>query len=136
MVSWLLLLISPVVKLYNQFQAFRTACIYRLTITPQVCFLERALNDKYDIVSRRITISDPVRRGLLFIYTRAENKPVFIYRRSENMPRYLYTKAETARAGVDFIIKVPLAVSFNAAEMVAFVNAYKMASKRFKISVI
>lgn len=136
LVKWLMVLITPVIKLHNQFTAFRKAVIYRLLITPQIPFLEKALNDRWDSTQRRIYITDPPRKPPRFIYQKAEQKPLFIYRKSEGKPTFIYTKAERNGIGVDFIINVTSAVSFNTNEMIAFVNQFKLASKRYKIRVI
>lgn len=57
----------------------RVANIYRLGITPQVCYLEKMLNDRFDNTARRIFILNPVIKDITYIYTDAENKPVALY---------------------------------------------------------
>lgn len=131
--SFLLTLISPVIGLYNAFMAFRNLMLYRLTITPQVCFLEKMLNDRYDPIERRIWIDDAKVYDYIYVFLKVEDKPVYFYKKSENKPVYMYTRAETNIFGADFTINIPLAVVYNMNELIALVNSYKLASKKFKI---
>lgn len=135
-VAWLLALASPVIRLFNEFQAFRQSVIYHLTISPQVCKLEKLLNDRYDTVNRGIWIDDAREYEPLFLYQKAESKPVHLYRKSENKPKYLYTKAETSALGVDFIIYVPVFVVFDINELSSLIKKYKLVSKTFKVSIV
>jgi hypothetical protein len=138
MLAWCMALVGPVIAMYNQLLLFRDACIYKLTITPQVVFLEKALNDRYDQIARRIFITDLVEYEPIYLYLKAESKAHFFYRKSEAAATktYLYTRAETGKFGVDFIINIPVAVSFDAAELKAFVSTYKLASKIFKVKIV
>ncbi|KAA2245483.1 hypothetical protein F0L74_05870 [Chitinophaga agrisoli] len=59
-----------------------------------------------------------------------------LHRKSEGGAVVLYTKAETTAFNVDFIVNVPIAVSFDMNELTAFVNSYKLASKTFKVKIV
>jgi len=125
---------GAVETVFSLFSNNRNENIYNLSITPQVCYLEKALNDRFDLSDRRIYISDGVFYERLYIYTRAENKPIYIYNRSENKPVYLNTRKETGSDNYDFIVNVPSGLKYNKAEMIAFVEMYKLASKLFTIN--
>lgn len=127
------LLISPIVSLYQTFLLYRSAKLYTLKITPQKCYLELLLNDRYDFTLRRIYIDDSSDKPPLYIYQHAELKPKFIYRRSENNPRYIYTTGESGDIKNDFIVFVPLDISFELAEMISLLKVYKLAGTKFKI---
>jgi hypothetical protein len=129
-------LVAPVNDLHTRFLYYRQTTIYSLGISPQVCYLQKALNDRYDLVLRRIIIVDGVEYDALPLFRKVENKPVRLYRRSESIPLVLYTKSETALFSVDFIVKVPVDISFDQTEMTAFVTSYKLASKVFKIQTV
>jgi hypothetical protein len=129
-------LVSPVNDLHTRFLYYRQNTIYNLGISPQVCYLQKALNDRYDVALRRIKIVDGVEYDAIPLFLKVENKPVKLYRKSEGIPQVLYTKAETALFSVDFIVQVPSDVVFDLAEMTAFVNSYKLASKVFKIQIL
>jgi hypothetical protein len=133
-VSWLQGLASPVNVLYQLFRRNRNSNIYRLKITPQVCYLERLLNDRYDIAERRIRIQDSITFDPVYIFLQQENKPVFIHTKAEQHPVYLYTLAETSIDPVDFVVVVPVDVVFQVAEMKGVLDAYKLAGKTYSIT--
>src|ERR1044072_3137262 len=105
-VTWLLGLCNPISFIYLLFLRNRNNNIYRLKITPQVCYMEKMLNDRYDISERRIKIVDSVSFDPLYIFLQPENKPVYIFTLSEQHPVYIYTYPETTPEPVDFVIQV------------------------------
>lgn len=124
---------KPVSLLYQDFLKYRKAKLYQLMITPQKCWLERLLNDRYDFTQRRVYIGDSVDKPPFYIYQSAELKPQFIYRRSENKPKYIYTGGESGDLKDDFTVFVPLDISFELNEMISLVKVYKLAGTKFKI---
>jgi hypothetical protein len=122
--------------IYNAFKTNRAANLYRLKITPQVVYLEKLLNDRYDIALRRITIDDTITHDALYIYQRDEAKPLPIYLKSENKPVYLYRAEETDLNPVDFTISIPSDIAFQEAELRAMVDSYKLAGKTYIIKII
>lgn len=126
----------PVNDLHSRFVYYRNNALYRLSITPQVCYLEKALNDRYDVIERRIYITDGVELSGLPLFLKVENKPTVFSRKSEGNEQVLYTKAETAYFSADFVINVPVTVPFDISEITAFVNGYKLASKTFKVRIV
>lgn len=133
-INFVKVLVSPVVTLYNQLIAFRDLLLYKITITPQVVYLEKMLNDRYDNIERRIYIEDGLTYDPIYVYTEAELKPIYLYTESEMGPgNFLFTQGEVSQVSNDFIVYVPLAVSFDVNEMTSLVSAYKLASKLFKI---
>lgn len=129
-------IVSPVDTLYGLFSSNRNANLYRLSITPQVCFLEKALNDRFDISRRRIYIEDGVFYDEQYLFTEGEGLDEYVYTPVENKDIYLYTRSETGSGSVDFIVVVPAGLRYNEAEMKALVNMYKLASKTFIIPTI
>lgn len=129
---------SPFINIYNLLMSFRTNVIYKLTITPQVVYLEKMLNDRYDTSERRITITDGKTYNSIFLFKKTESKPVFLFLKSEVgfLKTFLFQKNETGQFTWDFIVNVPVAVSFNTNELIALVNTYKLASKTYKIKII
>ena len=127
-------LVTPVNDLHTRLLAYRNYINYQLLITGQVCFLEKALNDRYDVDQRRIYITDGLSYPPLVLYTDAENKPLVLYTDAENNPLVLYTDAETAMFTTDFVVNVPATLLINLPEIRAFVNRYKLVSKTFSIN--
>ena len=126
-------LTSPMAVLYLAFKNYLKAKVYELTITPQVCYLERLLNDRFDYTLRRIRIVDAVDHPPKYFYKRAEDKPVYFYKRSEAQPVFIYTRGETTYLSDDFIILVPATISFSDNEMLTLVKVFRLASMKPKI---
>jgi hypothetical protein len=133
MLAFIKILVFPFIVIYQDVMRFRKATLYDLMITPQVCYLEAMLNDRYDFVLRRIYIDEVEEFPPLYLYRRDEEKPVFIYRRSEAQPVYLYTRAEGALHADDFIVMVPNDISFNQLEMRSLVYKKRLPGMKFKI---
>jgi hypothetical protein len=128
------ILVSPVVTLYQSFLLYRTAKLYNLKITPQKCYLELMLNDRYDFTLRRIYIDDGIDKPPFYIFRSDELKPQFIFKRSEDQPpAWIYTEGESGALTDDFIVFVPIDISFEEPEMISLVKAYKLAGTKFKI---
>ena len=127
-------LIAPLMTLYQVFLRNRERHLYRLSITPQVCYLEKMLNDRYDATSRRIYISDFSQMPDVNLFLEEENRPLYIFLEEENMPVYLGTIAEREAGGeTDFVVNVPFSIVYNEKEMHALLDDYKLAGKRYEI---
>lgn len=131
-------LVAPIIYVYNLFLINRRSNLYRLLITPQVCYVEMALNNKYDSVDRRIEIVKPKNYEPLFLYRKIENKPVYLYKKTEvaKPKTWLYQKGETLTFQYDFIVKVPIQIIFNEKEMRAIIDGYILPDKIYKISTV
>jgi hypothetical protein len=138
LISLLYALADPVVYVYNLFLINRRNNLYKLMITPQVCYVEMALNDKYDSTGRRIQIIRPKSYDPIFLYKKIENKTQYLYRKSETgKPKtWLIQKQEAAAFQYDFIVKVPATIAFNINEMMAVIDNYILPDKVYKISIV
>jgi hypothetical protein len=123
----------PFIFLHNHFTTYRKAKIYQLTITSQVVYLERLLNDRYDSTQRRIFIDDAIEHEPLFIYQEAELKPVFMYLESEASPQFLYTDGEAGEAKDDFVVFVPIDAAFTEIEMRSLIDSYRLTGTKYTI---
>lgn len=128
--------IKPVQYVYQDLLNFRAQKLYDLSITPQVCYLQKLLNDRYDYVQRRITIVDAIDQEPVYFFCRSENKPVFMRKRIENDPLYLYTRGETGALRNDFVVLVPAGIVFPMEEMRSLVQLNKLAGKKFAIQIV
>jgi len=135
MLAFIKALVIGINDLHTRFLTFRSFVNYQLSITPQVCYMEKALNDKYDTEQRRITIVDASENLPVVLWMKAENKPKKLYTKVEGNPVTLFTKGETAQFTVDFIVKVPVFVDFDINEMTQFVNSYRLPGRTFKIMI-
>lgn len=136
MLAFVISLVQAVKNVYLDFIAYRDYTNYWLSITPQVCRMEKALNDRWDIVQRRIEIVDGIDHNAIVLFLKAENKPVTFFKKSEASPLVLWTKDETAMFTADFLVLVPADVVFDLAEMTAFIIAMKLVSKTFQIIIV
>lgn len=120
--------------LCDRFNLNRDRNLYNLSITSQVCFLEKVLNDKFDNVQRRIYISNGAWRAPLPIYLILENQPVYLYLESENQPVPLYLQNETGFIAEGFVINVPIELQPSEQDLTGTVNLFKLAGKTFTIN--
>lgn len=128
--------VFPLTTLHNSFMIYRKAKLYQLQITPQVCYLRRLLNDRFDYTQRRIVIDDAEWHLPTFIYQEEELKPVALYREDENKPHALYSEGEAGIALNDFVVLVPKDISFAEAEMRALLDNYKLFGTKYSIQTI
>lgn len=124
---------TPINDLQSRFLTYRNYTLYNLGITPQVCYLQKALNDRYDVDDRRIQVVDAGEKLPVPFFLKVENKPQRLYKKTEAQHLVLFQKAETAQFTADFVIRVPAIITFDKKEMTAFVNSYKLLSKTFNI---
>lgn len=128
--EWMMAMVSPMVLIYNLLKTFRDRVLYRLAITPQVCYLEKMLNDYYDTSSRRIYIEDGSEYSKLYVFLKAELKPDFVFTKAEDKPKkFLYRRGEVKDGGIDFVVYVPSDIVFDNSEIRSRIDAYRLASK-------
>ena len=128
--------ITPINSLHSQLLFFRNYVNYRLSITPQVCYLQKLLNDRFDPVDRRIVIEKAVAYDAVPLFLKDEQKPVKLYKKSEHLPKVFYTKSETMMFTVDFIVKVPITMPFDMNELTAYLDIDVLPSKIYKVQIV
>lgn len=133
MLAFAAVLSAEINRQYQLFRLNRKSDLYQLIITPQVCYLERLLNDRYDFTQRRIFLTDGIDHPPTYLYQDEEVKPMYMNQVSEDDPVYLYTDGESGDMKDDFIIWVPKDISFEENEMIGLVKVYKLAGTKFKI---
>jgi hypothetical protein len=122
-----------VTQTLNSLLIFRDAKKYQLMITPQVCYLERMLNDRFDFTLRRIVIDDADWHLPNFIYQEGENHPVYMSQEVENAPVYMFTEGEAGAIHDDFVVLVPISIIFSDPEMKSLLDQYKLAGTKYTI---
>lgn len=136
LMAWIQALAAPIGDVYLRFLALKNNVDYELSITPQVCYLEKMLNDKWDSALRRIRIVKPVLKSPVVLYRRDENKRVVIFKKSENKHLVFFKKNESEAFVVDFIVEVPGDVVFDRYEMSARLENKILPSKIFDIKIV
>jgi hypothetical protein len=144
--AFLRVFLAGVRLIWLDFLSFRTDANRRASATAQTMSLERMLNLKYYAVSAWSSIAAPTAGGRIwienvatllpsnFIYNDNENQaPIYIYNDSEGeTPPYIYNESEYI-SQYDFIVKVPVALTYDADEMKAIIDNLKFAGTRYTI---
>lgn len=148
---WLLVLIAPLLYVYNQFKGNRATNLYYLQHTSQVVYMQAVLNDVFDVVARRITIADGVYYVPIYMGVDAEESPIYMCKDSEAVPNtgmyfsqyqqlyqpfnadylpvYLPNNIMVTSGNYDFCVLVPKDVVFDAYYMNALINKYRLPGK-------
>lgn len=119
-------LVSPLIDMHYLFTQRRNDNLYQLAHNGQVCFLRKALNDKFDRTERRIWIGEGNQFNRKYVYQEIENKPVFLGK------EYIHNDSDYSDQSTDFIVNVPFD-NFNLFEMQYLIDFYKLAAKKYKI---
>jgi len=128
MFAWLYALIFPIRLLYSDLLFFKQKVDFDIATTGQVVILQRALNDLFDIDTRRIRIVDaeqPESGEGVFAYVEAENNPLYL---PQNLTSTFSVGSDST---VDFLVCLPGTFYPVRAQITAAVNKYKLASKRW-----
>jgi len=126
------LLTSPVSNIHVRFLQYRKDILYQLQHNGQMCYLQAALNDKFDTVERRIRIQDADTTEVDVIYWREEQRLVGIPLRSSG--EYIVSsRGYSSTNGFDFIVLIPSDISSQKQQIRALTNVFKLAGKRFDI---
>lgn len=135
--AWLTILLFPLIWLYEQFLTYRTAMLREATTNSQVIRLTRSLRDRYNNESIYIShFSDYINQA--FVYLELEGSfDTFDYLSGEaHLPAdydFMQTEYEDQ---FDFVVRIPAVLTAQADAITAYVNKYKLASKRFKVEII
>lgn len=129
--------VSPLSYLHTRFILFRQDSNYRLTHNGQVCYLRAVLNDTFDPIARRVTITETNDNiGNITLYHRSEDKSKILPQRNSGKVMIINRRGFGGINGFDFWINLPFALygTIDITRAKAIVNTYKLASKRFSIN--
>ena len=134
-IAWLNRFCDPFVFIYNMVVAYRTSTLYKLNITSQVFSLEKMLNDRYDNIDRRIFIDDGQIFAPTYEYLKAEGRTAYMYTKAEGHTpaQYDLLKGEVTGFHYNFIVWVPVSITFNINEMKGLLDENKLAGKIYSI---
>ena len=131
--------VSPLQWLHTRFMLWRRDTDYRLLHNGQVCRLRGLLNDLFDPVDRRITVTEEVSNvGNIVLHRREVQRAVRLPARGSGRMVVLNRRGYGGVSGYDFWVNIPLALydKLDITQVRAVVDAYKLASKRFSINYI
>lgn len=132
-------MVSPLSYLHTRFILFRRESNYRLTHNGQVCYLRAVLNDQFDPIERRITITETAgNMGILMLYEREEEKGQLLPIRESGRSVIVNRRGFGGINAFDFWVNIPgvLYDTVDVTRLKAIVSTYKLASKRFSINYI
>lgn len=118
--------VTPVAMLHRQLLAFREEKQTQMSCNSQVCYLRKMLNDKFDSYHRRITISDAVRRTPLWLYREEEQKNTFL-------GTVMINREDVISNYSEFEVNIPATLLSQEAEIIAWLNYYKLATKFYTL---
>lgn len=127
-VAYLQSLLVPIDSVYYNWSVFRNDNIYKMNHNGQICYLRKALNDKFDPQLRRIYIGNGNRYERQYLYTTPEDRSRFLG------TMYLHQNLDYADTGLDFIVYVPQEIIDESPfALKALIDFYKAGGKRYKI---
>ena len=130
MIAFISLFSAELTKLYNAWLIKKSQNDETwLRHNSQVCKLRKILNDEFDDIERRIKITDGQLYDRQYIYTLGEKKPKYLGK------LFIRQNTDYADTGIDFFVVVPVEINIeqNKYKLEAWVNRYRLASKRYKI---
>ena len=109
------------------------------TINGQVCRLRGLLNDLFDPVDRRITVTEEVSNvGDIVLHRREVQRAVRLPARGSGRMVVLNRRGYGGVSGYDFWVNIPVALldEIDTDRVRAVVDSYKLASKRYQINFV
>ena len=131
--------VSPLNYLHTKFVLFQRSTDYRLTHNGQVCYLRAVLNDQFDPIERRITITEDAGNvGPLMLWQRSEERAQLLPMRETWQAFIVNRRGFEGINSFDFWVNIPVVLleAVDITRLKAIVNTYKLASKRFSINYI
>ena len=131
--------VSPLQWLHTQFVLWKHDAEYRVQKNGQVCHLRAVLNDMFDPIDRRITITDNAENvGYIILHHRDTDQSIRFPARGSGRAGILNRRGYGGVNGYDFWVNLPVALygKVDLAQVTGVVNTYKLASKRFSINFI
>jgi hypothetical protein len=134
--QWLMFLLAPAIRIYNELVDFFNDVRYRMSFNGQVMYLEKLLNTVFDPSDEQIFIEDgPITETYIFNENEL-NEETYLYNEVESPESevYLYNEDESLGDEVGFVIHVPAALDVNEPQLMALVNGYKLAGMSYSIN--
>lgn len=129
-------MLTPLHEIHTDFMKARSKANYRLSHNGQVCYLRAVLNDTFDPIGRRITVTDIADDTVnTILYLRSEGKSVVLPRRDTGRAVIFNRRGFSGVNRYDFELRVPVVLSgADDIRLRAIVADYKLATKRFVVT--
>jgi hypothetical protein len=137
--AWVKSLLQPIQTVVTSFSTYSNALRYDLSINGQVMYLEKALNDKYDPIQRRIYIDDPLGTSIVqpVIFNKSEKQPsLVVWNKSENQTNNSAIYNKNSIIATDFVVFIPVILNIASINIGVknIVNRYKIAGKKYLLN--
>lgn len=114
------------------FQALADKILYEMQHDSRVIYLEKMLNEYFE-VSEYNPMSHIATRQI-YIVDAPQLAKAYVYQPAENSPLYLGTAyLDRNTIGYQFIVKIPVAITFDELKVRAKIDFYKLAGKQYII---
>jgi len=131
-------LMQGIVIAYMEFLSWKEERDYEIKHNGQVCHLRGMLNDAFDPIRRKITITDTEEKETdhVFIFKRETARVRRLRHRKAELPVIINVQGFGGAAGSNFTVNVPMEVAEEAdmARLRAMVNTYKLAGKKWTMN--
>lgn len=127
--------VLPLEQLRGDLVNKRADVNYWMQITPQKCYLEKALNDTFDHDQRRIFLTNSAGIDIQLIHSDAAEMPVIIGQDSSEQYMLIHNDAGYTGGGINFIVNLN-GVSLSEYQLIqlrTIVDRFKLADKTFEI---
>lgn len=131
---WLLCLQAPTIALHQRLLIYRASVKRQLRYNSQVVYMQAALNDGVDNVTRRIFLSEGSNGVPLWLFTPAEEVPRFLGSRGAGASTigtsvWLFTRSETVATRYDFIVWVPVTLIYDPIYLKGLIDSLRLPTK-------
>jgi len=134
-IAWLLALLSPVIKLYEQFTAYYFLARRELSYNGQTMMMERALNDRFDPAFRRIRIvnADTQFDQTYFNFVREQQPWKYAHlEREDEPPLYMHRYSEFVNQ-TGFTVRCPLNLATQQTALHTRIRQLKIALVKYQL---
>ncbi|MCX6281469.1 MAG: hypothetical protein NTU51_05875 [Bacteroidetes bacterium] len=129
-IAWAKVFVSDLVMIHNRLMQLRQRALTEARMTPQVCYLEKFLNERWGTTEIRIVEGYELGPWVWHGVPPSGEVDLFMY----EPDNYVYSNNDEVT--VDFVVKVPSALSDFCNVIAADVNKFKLFSKVFIIQLI
>ncbi|MEE9408117.1 MAG: hypothetical protein V3V28_08590 [Polaribacter sp.] len=132
-IAFVKVLVTPFVLMLQQLRKYRSTTIYKLQHDSRIGKVEKVLNDKFDIIERRILIIEGQRKRQNYSFYRSENREALA------TPFVTYSQDEVAEFSSDFEVCIPTVVGLISSDLTqlnTLVRYYADKDKHFVIKLI
>lgn len=128
--------VYPLNAIYIKFKLYKDLTYRKVSIKPQVAFVENLLNTTYYLPKGTIYITDITEGDKVYLHKKDENDTLYIYTSNEfhNDIIYIRKEDEVILTG-KYCIHIPSFLKDNLAEISNLIEAYRPAGKKAELKI-